>query len=70
LGGLPDGKVGPMLEETIPRDLEDRFVAFGGELVDYLPPDYIYGFTELFFAKWKRSNTLSAAGSIEAMTFR
>jgi len=37
-----------MLEETIPRDLEDRFVAFGGELFDYLPPDYIYGFTELF----------------------
>jgi len=58
-----------MLEETIPRDLEDRFVAFGGELFDYLPPDFIDGFIE-FFAMRKRSNTLSATGSIEAMTFR
>jgi hypothetical protein len=34
---LPDGEVGPTLEETIPGVLEDRFVAFGGELFCFLP---------------------------------
>ena len=48
MGGLPDGEVGPTLEETIPGVLEDRFVAFGSELFDFLPPDFIDGFTEFF----------------------
>ena len=45
-GGLPDGEIGPALEETIPGVLENGFVAVGGELFGFLPPDFIDGLAE------------------------
>ena len=45
-GGLPDGEVGPALEETITGVFEDGFVAVGGELFGFLASDFINGLAE------------------------
>ena len=45
-GGLPDGEVGPALEETIPGVFEDGFVAVVGELFGLLASDFINGLAE------------------------
>ena len=46
MGGLPDGEVGPALEETIPGVSEHGFVAVGGELFGFLASDFINGLAE------------------------
>ena len=45
-GGLPDGEIGPALQETIPGILENGLVALRGELSGFLPPHFIDGFAE------------------------
>ena len=40
-GGLPDGEIGPALEETVAGVLENGFIAFGGELCGFLSPHLI-----------------------------
>ena len=68
-GAVPDSVIGPALEETIAGILENGLVAFRGELFGSLPATSSMA-SPSFLAMWKRSSTLSAAGSMAAMTFR